>query len=206
MNRPNPFATTNFFKPASYYLSVSRSPSPSRGRSRPDEESDLEMDRLGVPMLDGGLSRASQYSQSSTSELKPKLTSLVSVSRSPSPYARAGVRSAAHSEDDEEEYEMTDAAQNRPLVVSHVGKGSSNSSKTQRFFQDGGLGHFFFATAAGWHVYFALIVFWVGGCQFGLLLMNRFILWTGTYKYDLYALHLAKHSADPRPDSPIRSP
>ncbi|KAF2690014.1 hypothetical protein K458DRAFT_383145 [Lentithecium fluviatile CBS 122367] len=32
-------------------------------------------------------------------------------------------------------------------------------------------------------IWVALLVFWVGGCGFGLLLMNRFIMLTGVYKF-----------------------
>jgi hypothetical protein len=35
----------------------------------------------------------------------------------------------------------------------------------------------------GWQVWVGLLVFLVGGCGFGLLLMNRFIMLTGVYKY-----------------------
>jgi hypothetical protein len=51
-----------------------------------------------------------------------------------------------------------------------------------RLFQHGGLGDFFFETFMGWQVWIELLVFWTGGCGFGLLLMNRFIMLTGIYK------------------------
>ena len=101
---------------------------------------------------------------------------LIDFSRSPSPFAR--IRSAAQSED-EDEYEVGDAAQSRPLVAKDI---ASGGQKKVLLFQRGGLGQFLFGTAIGWQVYIAILVFWVGGCQFGTLLMNRFILWTGTYK------------------------
>ncbi|KAF2734276.1 hypothetical protein EJ04DRAFT_512638 [Polyplosphaeria fusca] len=34
----------------------------------------------------------------------------------------------------------------------------------------------------GWQIWVGLLVFWVGGCGFGLLLMQRFIIQTGTYR------------------------
>lgn len=102
---------------------------------------------------------------------------LVSISRSPSPYARS--RSAVQSED-EEEYDFN-VSQSRPLVAKDAAAG--DKSNTHRIFQQGGIGHFLFGTAIGWRVYLGLLIFWVGGCQFGTLLMNRFILWTGTYKF-----------------------
>lgn len=68
--------------------------------------------------------------------------------------------------------------QSRPLFAKDIRSGSSVS----RMLKQGGIGRFFFGTSIGWRVYLGLLVFWVGGCQFGLVLMNRFILLTGTYK------------------------
>lgn len=48
--------------------------------------------------------------------------------------------------------------------------------------KDGGLGEYLFHTSTGWHVWLGILVFWTGGCGFGLLLMNRFIMLTGIYK------------------------
>ena len=106
--------------------------------------------------------------------LTPRSIPLIDFSRSPSPLAR--IRSGAHSEEDESEFEFEDSAQSRPLVK----KKSSRTGRT--IFERGAVGHFLFGTTVGSQVYVGLLVFWVGGCQFGLLLMNRFILWTGLYK------------------------
>jgi hypothetical protein len=43
----------------------------------------------------------------------------------------------------------------------------------------GGAGQFFFNTPLGWQLYIAILVIWLGGCQIGLLIMNRIILWSG---------------------------
>jgi hypothetical protein len=96
-------------------------------------------------------------------------------SRSNSPYPR--IRSAAQSEDEDDEYEP--ASSIRPLVSHGVGRGSH---AFRGFWQQGGPGAFFFSTWRGWQVWVGLLVFWVGGCSFGLLLMNRFIMLTGVYK------------------------
>ena len=130
---------------------------------------------LEPPGADG---RTSRKDRQKAGELTPKSIPLIDISRSPSPYARS--RSAAQSED-EDEYDYGDTAQSRPLVAKDIGSGPSKYKAA--LFQRGGLGQFLFGTSIGWQIYMGLLVIWVGGCQFGLLLMNRFILWTGTYKF-----------------------
>ncbi|GAB7366447.1 hypothetical protein MBLNU230_g8243t1 [Neophaeotheca triangularis] len=112
----------------------------------------------------------------------PRSIPTITVSRSPSPSLRR-IRSASQSED--EDYEdlalsNNDAALSRPLV----GHGTS-TRRGQRagLWRKGGLGRFLFRTATGHQVYIGMLVFWLMGCQFGLLLMDRFLLWTGTYKF-----------------------
>lgn len=97
-------------------------------------------------------------------------------SRASSPYPRS--RSAVQSEDEDDDFEPMDSI--RPLVGSHdIGRGGSAFRGIMR---QGGLGGFFFGTWLGWQIWVGLLVFWVGGCSFGLLLMNRFIMLTGIYK------------------------
>lgn len=109
---------------------------------------------------------------------------LTDFSRSPSPYARS--RSAAQSEDEDEDYDVPVSL--RPLMHG-AGDGSFSSRRLdgqrgwKSVFTEGGLGRFIFGTWTGSQVYVSLLVFWVGGCTFGLLLMNRFLLWTGVYKF-----------------------
>ncbi|KAK8157517.1 hypothetical protein BKA80DRAFT_278854 [Phyllosticta citrichinensis] len=104
---------------------------------------------------------------------------LIDISRTPSPYPRA--RSAAQSEDEDEDYEPA-ASLVRPLVASDAGNGREGRT-WQRITRNGGLGKFFFGTWVGWQIYVGLLVFWVAGTSFYLLLMNRFILLTGVYKF-----------------------
>ena len=120
-------------------------------------------------------SRRSHSTQNSQSELQPAVPLIDIGSRSNSPYPR--IRSAAQSEDEDYEYEP--ASSIRPLVSHDVGRGSH---AFRGFWQQGGPGAFFFSTWRGWQVWVGLLVFWVGGCSFGLLLMNRFIMLTGVYK------------------------
>jgi hypothetical protein len=119
--------------------------------------------------------RRSHSTQNSQAELQPPVPLIDIGSRSTSPYPR--IRSAAQSEDEDDDYEP--ASSIRPLV----GRGSGRGGSAQRgIFSQGGTGHFLFGTWTGWQIWVGLLVFWVGGCSFGLLLMNRFIMLTGVYK------------------------
>ncbi|KAF1831527.1 hypothetical protein BDW02DRAFT_571922 [Decorospora gaudefroyi] len=121
-------------------------------------------------------SRRSHSTQNSLSELQPAVPLIDIGSRSTSPYPRN--RSAAQSEDEDDEYEPMSSI--RPLVSHDVGRGSH---AFRAFWQQGGPGAFFFGTWRGWQLWIGLLVLWVGGCSFGLLLMNRFIMLTGVYKF-----------------------
>ncbi|CAO2655572.1 Nn.00g043750.m01.CDS01 [Neocucurbitaria sp. VM-36] len=121
-------------------------------------------------------SRRSHSTHNSQSELQPAVPLIDIGSRSNSPYPRN--RSAAQSEDEEDDYGPVSSI--RPLVSHNMGKGNH---AWRGFWRQGGPGAFFFGTWIGWQVWIGLLVFWVGGCQFGLLLMNRFIMLTGIYKF-----------------------
>ncbi|THW13184.1 hypothetical protein D6D25_07334 [Aureobasidium pullulans] len=179
MNRPNPFASNSFFKPAASLLgSANTFNTTTRRRSLSLDDSDTEAQRhTPEPRYSPVIMKEAPSGPSP--ELRPSPTiPIVSIPRSPSPFATS--KSTAQSED-EEEYEMCNVSQSRPLVAKDNMEG--NRSIAQRIFQKGGIGQFLFGTAVGWRVYLGLLIFWVGGCQFGTLLMNRFILWTGTYKF-----------------------
>ena len=119
--------------------------------------------------------RRSHSAHNSQSDLQPPVPLIDLGSRSTSPYPRS--RSAAQSEDEDDDFEP--ASSIRPLV----GHGSGRASASRGIFTQGGLGAFLFGTWKGWQVWVGLLVFWVGGCSFGLLLMNRFIMLTGVYKF-----------------------
>jgi hypothetical protein len=127
--------------------------------------------------------RRSHSTQNSQSELQPAVPLIDIGSRSNSPYPR--IRSAAQSEDEDDEYEP--ASFTRPLVSHDAGRGSH---AFRGFWQQGGPGTFFFGTWRGWQAWVGLLVFWVGGCSFGLLLMNRFIMLTGVYKWGKHEMGL----------------
>ncbi|KAI4850211.1 hypothetical protein E4T44_02880 [Aureobasidium sp. EXF-8845] len=183
MNRQNPFASNGFFKPASSLLGSSdKFTNATRQRSVSLDDSDTEAQRhtpKPPPTMTGPFAVPTLDTNKHTSSLTagPSIP-LRDASRSPSPFAR--VKIPAQSEDDEE-YELRNISQATGLVAKDNIAGDRSSA--QRIFQKGGIGQFLFGTAVGWRVYIVLLVFWVGGCQFGTLLMNRFILWTGTYKF-----------------------
>lgn len=172
MNRTSPFGS-KFFQPAAQYLQHSVNVVKAQSQSIIDATLELSSDPASAMDL-----RPSRSSSALQEGLTPRSIPLVDISRSPSPLART--RSAAQSED-ESELDYGDSSQSRPLVSK-----TSDAQKRKGFgiFQRGSVGHFLFGTNVGSQVYIGLLVFWVGGCQFGLLLMNRFILWTGTYKYE----------------------
>lgn len=185
MNSSRPFTRTanNIFRPAFSYLNnIARDPPTKTDRYRDKvrrknsasslddtDHSDIEQ----YAQMEG--SRKSHSSANSLSDLQPAMPLIDISSRSASPYPRS--RSAAQSEDEDEDFEPADSV--RPLVNNRLARGASFSRGVWR---EGGLGGFFFGTWMGWQLYVALLVFWVGGCGFGLLLMNRFIMLTGVYK------------------------
>ncbi|KAF2494642.1 hypothetical protein BU16DRAFT_462380 [Lophium mytilinum] len=197
MNRPFTKAG-NPFKPAFSYLSKSNSDShPTSKRSGhrsqtspPPNDPAADLDSDLENQNQGAMSRHSSHSSSqSFSGLAPGPIPLIDISRSPSPYPRS--RSAAQSEDEDDD-DFEPASSIRPLVASDIGSGGQGRGGWKSIFRAGGLGGFFFGTWMGWQVYVGLLVFWVGGCGFGLLLMNRFIMLTGVYKfvYPLTATYL----------------
>ncbi|KAI1004252.1 hypothetical protein K3495_g3961 [Podosphaera aphanis] len=110
-------------------------------------------------------------------ELQVASIPLINISRSPSPYQRRHLEPNPIS-DTEEEDDSGDSTRT-PFLPQQQGKtrGSKN------WYNGGGCGQFFFNTPLGWQIYVGILVLWLGGCQIGLILMNRIILWTGVYKF-----------------------
>lgn len=96
-----------------------------------------------------------------------------SRSRSASPYPRSR-GSAAQSEDEEEEEVVESGMLLRPLVDG----GRKGGSRWARMVKNGRFGGWLMGTWVGWQVYVGLLVAWTGMAGFGLVLMNRFILWS----------------------------
>lgn len=191
MNSSRPFTRTanNVFRPAFSYLNnFSRSAQFPEDRNKKSDSYSSHRRKNSASSLDDTdhsdveqyaqmeSSRTSHSSKNSLTELQPAVPLIDISSRSTSPYPRS--RSAVQSEDEDDDFEPADSI--RPLV-SHrdVGRGGNMWRCVGR---QGGLGGFFFGTWMGWQIWVGLLVFWVGGCSFGLLLMNRFIMLTGVYK------------------------
>ena len=185
--------TSKTFRPAFDYLSnISRSvqlPTTSKQTSKyatttthrrkttTDSIDGIDFDDIEyTAAMDTRRSHSRHNSSEQESGLAPAVPLIDIGSRSTSPYPR--VRSAAQSEDEDDEYELSSSI--RPLV----GGGRTNHERGnwKMIFRQGGLGAFLFGTWVGWQIWVGLLVFWVGGCGFGLLLMNRFIMLTGVYK------------------------
>lgn len=176
MNHLNSFTASSrtVFRPAASFLSrIVDSKRPSK-----PFHSRLSTDGIGVRSSDdrsanmeGSTNRLGVSSLRSSSEGQTGTLPLIELSRTPSPYPRS--RSGVQSEDEDDDFEQSSTI--RPLVASDIG---SAGRSWRRLLHQGGLGSFFFGTWFGWQVYVGLLVFWVGGCGFGLLLMNRFILWS----------------------------
>ncbi|KAI9742986.1 MAG: hypothetical protein M1818_003281 [Claussenomyces sp. TS43310] len=113
----------------------------------------------------------SLYSQT---ELRPASVPLISLSRSPSPYARRSSNSNLESDTDEEE-----DLDNRPSLLAR----GSRKRGFAGFFLEGGLGQWVFATWLGWQLYVSLVVLWCMAASVGLTLLNVLTLSTGVYKF-----------------------
>ena len=109
------------------------------------------------------------------------LIDIGSRSASPNPHSYPRSRSAAQSEDEDDDYDY-EGSSIRPLVGGRSSDTLARNGSWKMILRQGGLGKWLFGTWAGWQVWVGLLVFWTGGCGFGLLLMNRFIMLTGVYK------------------------
>ncbi|KZM25712.1 uncharacterized protein EKO05_0006046 [Ascochyta rabiei] len=213
MNHSRPFARSPFkpFRPAFDYLSqISRSAIqlPTAGTSKPIlapftahrrkttadslDGTDDDIEGHADSNMDGSRRPRELGRERDLDGLGPTALLIDIGSRATSPYPRS--RSAAPSEDEDDYYELSNSNSisngisnsisigTRPLVGGGRGAGYERPS-WKMIFGPGGLGNFLFGTWAGWQIWIGLLVFWVGGCGFGLLLMNRFIMLTGVYKF-----------------------
>ncbi|KAG9238925.1 hypothetical protein BJ875DRAFT_449875 [Amylocarpus encephaloides] len=118
------------------------------------------------------------------SELRPTSIPLISISRSPSPFARRRSDSNHASETDDDDWGDYPSSSRRQLLPADGYK----LSGWKGWLYGGGLGQWIFTTPLGWTVYIGVLVIWLGGCQIGLILMNRIILWSG-YLAENYTKH-----------------
>jgi hypothetical protein len=167
--------TPNPFRPAlQYLLNVGKSTSPSKVKKHRRSTSSGSLDLEG----DSPNSRMS-YNPKSSTEFRNSPIPLISISRSPSPYARRHSNSNAGSETSEDEWGDT---YNSSLSQPFLGYDGYKPSGVRGFLRQGGFGQWLFTTNIGWAFYIAVLVFWLGGCQIGLTIMNRIILWSGYLK------------------------
>jgi len=170
MNRSSsPFSISythspNPFKPAIQYLQTA-----SGWHPRPSTNGVLD-----------GLETSNHFSDMSHQRLNTHdvgATPLINFSPSPSPYSRRNP-SSLPSDDEDDDLDYISAG--RPLVPSDPG---SRGRSWKRIFYGGELGNWLFGTCEGWQVYVGLLTFWILGCGFGLVLMNRFILWSMGFNF-----------------------
>ncbi|KAI9887715.1 MAG: hypothetical protein M1823_000464, partial [Watsoniomyces obsoletus] len=113
-----------------------------------------------------------------SSELLPTSVPLISLSRSPSPYARKHSSSNVPSEDEEEDY--VHVAVGTPLVASDIGRGRRGGERRVRWEA---LGAWLFNSNFGWQVLLSVLGILALVSGTALVHLNRLILWTGVYKF-----------------------
>ena len=199
MNSTRPFtrSANTFFRPALDFLNNSRDTKSKKlgrknsnavpprrrnsGSSLDDtDHSDVERDIEHYAAMESSRTSQSHSASTSLSELQPPMP-LIDIgshngSRASSPYPRS--RSAVQSEDEDDDYDYEGAGSIRPLVA-NVGQ----PRRSRSWLGQGGLGGFLFGTWMGWQIWVGLLVLLYTGCSFVLLLMNRFIMLTGVYKF-----------------------
>ncbi|EOA91686.1 hypothetical protein ACJQWK_03139 [Exserohilum turcicum] len=189
MNSSRAFTRTTqntFRKPLDFLSNLSRGPvhlpkdkkrKDSNARRRNNSASSIDdTDHSDVEFYAQMETSRRSHSAQNSQDLQPPVPLIDISSRSNSPYPRN--RSAAQSEDEDDDFEP--ASSIRPLVSDDVGRGSH---VFRGFWQRGGPGAFLFGTWIGWQIWVGILIFFVGGSTFGLLLMNRFIMLTGVYKF-----------------------
>ncbi|KAG9246858.1 hypothetical protein BJ878DRAFT_250215 [Calycina marina] len=172
----------NSFRPAFQYLlnatGTSGKAKPARHRPRSSSGSlDSEEDYPSATM--------SSYNPKSSNEFRHSAIPLISISRSPSPYARLPAASNPESEgtDDDEWGDTYPGALRQPFLDNGYRLTGWRGS-----LQGGGLGLWLFNTNLGWAFYIGVLVLWLGGCQIGLTIMNRIVLWSA-YLKENYTSH-----------------
>ena len=170
---------TNIFKPALHYLSALDPSKPSNNESltpkiRHSDPDDIDSSPPGPSAYLPPIRR--WHSRDSSGDLEPNggAIPLIDYSRTPSPSSIYRTRSATQSEDEDDGSVPVSL---RPLVAREERGWWWNVTKSES------LGGFLFGTWLGWQVYVVLLVVWSFGVGFTLVLMNRFILWTGVYKF-----------------------
>ena len=162
MNRTHPFSSKSLFKPAIQLLASATTPlaQVKQQRRSPSVDSDVDIEEQRHEQA--SLNRVAMTS--STVQLQE-----LGKSRNSSPHTRSSV---APSEDDDSEFEP--ATSLRPLVREHESVGA----RGRRRLMQGGLDEYLTKTWSGWQILVFILVAWSSATGFGMLLFNRFIMWS----------------------------
>jgi hypothetical protein len=174
MFSPKNTDTPNPFRPALQYLLSTR---PRSNHSKNSSSGSLDSEP------ESSRSRMFSNSRSSTDYRNAPSIPLINISRSPSPFPRRHSGSNPVSDSDDDDWGDSSSTRH-PFLPNEPRKLTGWNA----LLRGGGLGQFIFTTSAGWQLYIALLVFWLGGCEIGLILMNRIILWSG-YLKENYTSH-----------------
>ncbi|RDL36972.1 Uncharacterized protein BP5553_04405 [Venustampulla echinocandica] len=175
--RNNSSSNSNPFRPALQYLVAATKETPT-SHHQTNSSGSIDSD------IDGPRSRMTSCNPKSSSEFRSTSIPLINISRSPSPYhQRQHSDSNPTSETDDDDWGDYPASQ-RPFLPEDGYKLTGWRALLYR----GGFGQWLFTTQLGWTVYIGVLVLWLGGCQIGLTIMNRIILWSG-YLANNYTSH-----------------
>ena len=172
MFSPRNTESPNPFRPAVQYLV-----SPGRPRSnhrQSGSSGSLDSDGEGA---------RSRMPPSDCNELRPASIPLIIISGSASP-ARRPPDCSPNSDTDDDDWGDNPSSTQQPFFMQDRAKFTG----WRRFMYGGGAGQFFFNTPLGWQLYIGILVLWLGGCQIGLTIMNRIIMWSG-YLQENYTSH-----------------
>ncbi|KAE9380870.1 hypothetical protein N431DRAFT_323518 [Stipitochalara longipes BDJ] len=175
MFSPRNTESPNPFRPAIQYLV-------SAGRPRPNHRQSSSSGSLDSDGEDAH-SRMPPSNSHTFDELRSKSISQINVTRSTSPFRRRSDSNRSSDTDDDEWGDAPSSAR-QPFLT----QDPSKLTGWRRFIYGGGAGQFFFNKPLGWQIYIGILVLWLGGCQIGLTIMNRIILWSG-YLQENYTSH-----------------
>jgi hypothetical protein len=130
-------------------------------------------------------SMASSLHPKNSSEFRSNSIPLISISRSPSPFQRRRSDSNPASEaTDEDDWGDYPSSSRRSLLPAD----GYRLTGWKYYVYGGGFGQWLFTTPLGWTFYIGVLVIWLGGCQIGLTVMNRIIMWSA-YLLENYTSH-----------------
>ncbi|EPE25269.1 hypothetical protein GLAREA_01181 [Glarea lozoyensis ATCC 20868] len=170
--------TPNPFRPALQYLLSSTKLSRAHHRQSSSSSSTDTEHHQAQRM-------SSSLHPKSPSEFRSNSIPLISISRSPSPFQRRRSDSNPGSEaTDEDDWGDYPSASRRSLLPADGYK----LTGWKYFVYGGGFGQWLFTTPTGWTFYIGVLVIWLGGCQIGLTVMNRIVMWSA-YLLENYTSH-----------------